>query len=185
MDARAHIIDWAWPTRGAAWIDPAILVLRLLEAGHRLVEADAFASRFSSWRTAPAEAKEAFAAANAAAWQEIARADPASWKAAMAGHAVNFHACTCTPCQKTGKAGTGTKPSLAVWQIPAQGMTKRSSDTCKLKVDSPGAAFRALSISGSTPRRKPLSFWSSQRRLPVQRRFARWERVVDETSPRR
>ncbi|MGW0462070.1 hypothetical protein [Streptomyces tendae] len=92
MDDRAHIIDWAWPTRGAAWIDPAILILRLLEAGHTLVEADAFACRFSSWRTAPAEAKEVFAAANAAAWQEIARAEAAPWKASMAGHAVAFNA---------------------------------------------------------------------------------------------
>nr|WP_240673503.1 aminoglycoside phosphotransferase [Streptomyces sp. S10(2018)] len=92
VDDRAHIIDWAWPTRGAAWIDPAILILRLLEAGHTLVEADVFASRFSSWRAAPAEAKEAFAAANAAAWREIARADAAPWKAVMAAHAVAFHA---------------------------------------------------------------------------------------------
>ncbi|MCF2436697.1 hypothetical protein LV779_31105 [Streptomyces thinghirensis] len=92
MDDRAHIIDWAWPTSGATWIDPAILILRLLEAGHRLVEADVFASRFSSRRTAPAEAKEAFAAANAAAWREIARDDAAPWKASMAGHAVAFHA---------------------------------------------------------------------------------------------
>ncbi|WP_159044640.1 hypothetical protein [Streptomyces sp. XY152] len=91
VDDRAHIIDWAWPTRGAAWIDPAILILRILEAGHTLVDADALACRFPSWRTAPAEAKKAFAAANAAAWQEIARADAAPWKASMAGHAVAFH----------------------------------------------------------------------------------------------
>ncbi|MFE0792384.1 hypothetical protein [Streptomyces mutabilis] len=92
MDDRAHIIDWAWPTRGAAWIDPAILILRLLEAGHTLVEADAFARRFPSWLTAPAKATKAFAAANAAAWQEIARAHAAPWKAAMASHADAFHA---------------------------------------------------------------------------------------------
>ena len=92
VDDRAHIIDWAWPTRGAAWIDPAILILRLLEAGHRLTEADTFARRFPSWRTAPAEATEAFAAANVAAWEEIARTDAAPWKAEMAGHAVALHA---------------------------------------------------------------------------------------------
>ncbi len=91
VDDRAHIIDWAWPTRGAAWIDPAILILRLLEAGHTLVEADVFAQRFPSWRTAPAEAKEAFAAANAAVWEEIARADSASWEAAMVDRSVASH----------------------------------------------------------------------------------------------
>jgi hypothetical protein len=36
--------------------------------------------------------KEAFAAANAAVWEEIARADRASWKAAVVDHAVTFHA---------------------------------------------------------------------------------------------
>ncbi|MEZ7004897.1 aminoglycoside phosphotransferase [Streptomyces sp. AD55] len=92
VNARAHIIDWAWPTRGAAWIDPAVLILRLLEAGHTLAEADAFARRFPSWSTAPAEATEAFAAANAAVWEEITCADTAPWKVAMTGHAVAFHA---------------------------------------------------------------------------------------------
>ncbi|MGW6455598.1 hypothetical protein ACWF94_06655 [Streptomyces sp. NPDC055078] len=45
------------------------------------------ARRFPSWLSAPADAVEAFTAANAAAWEEIARADAAPWKAAMAHHA--------------------------------------------------------------------------------------------------
>ncbi|WP_437109200.1 aminoglycoside phosphotransferase [Streptomyces sp. enrichment culture] len=92
VDDRAHIIDWAWPTRGAAWIDPTILILRLIEAGHTPAEADAFARRFPSWRTAPAKAEKAFAAANAAAWEEIASTDTAPWKTALASHAIAFHA---------------------------------------------------------------------------------------------
>ncbi|MGW1675560.1 aminoglycoside phosphotransferase [Streptomyces sp. NPDC002324] len=91
VNNRAHAIDWAWPTRGAAWIDLAILILRLLEAGHTPAEADAFAHRFPSWRNAPAKAVQAFAAANSAAWQEIARADTAPWKTAMVHHAAAFH----------------------------------------------------------------------------------------------
>ncbi|MFF8639004.1 aminoglycoside phosphotransferase [Streptomyces pilosus] len=92
VDARARIIDWAWPTRGAAWIDPAILILRLIEAGHTPAEADAFAHRFPSWHTAPPTATQAFATANAAAWREIAQTDAAPWKTAMARHATAFHA---------------------------------------------------------------------------------------------
>ncbi|MER5402217.1 aminoglycoside phosphotransferase [Streptomyces sp. NPDC002599] len=91
IDDRAHIIDWAWPTRGAAWIDPAILILRLLEAGHTLTSADGFARRFPSWRSAPVHAVQAFAAANAAAWAEIANVDDAPWKTAMACHADTFN----------------------------------------------------------------------------------------------
>lgn len=92
VDDRAHIIDWAWPTRGAAWIDPAVLILRLLEAGHTPAAADAFAGRFPSWRTAPPEAVEAFTVANAALWAEIARNDHAPWKVEMAHHAAEHSA---------------------------------------------------------------------------------------------
>ncbi|WP_030184213.1 aminoglycoside phosphotransferase [Streptomyces sp. NRRL S-813] len=91
VDDRAHLIDWAWPTRGAAWIDPAVLILRLLQAGHSLTSADAFAHRFPSWQSAPPAAVQAFAAANAATWAEIAHADTTPWKAAMARHAADFH----------------------------------------------------------------------------------------------
>lgn len=31
---RGLLIDWAWPTRGAGWIDPACLIIRLIAAGH-------------------------------------------------------------------------------------------------------------------------------------------------------
>ena len=81
---RAHVIDWAWPTRGAAWIDPAVLVLRLIEAGHTAQAADAWAHRLPSWSTAPSEAVAAFSEANANAWDEIARNDPQKWKKNMA-----------------------------------------------------------------------------------------------------
>lgn len=90
INAQAHIIDWAWPTRGAAWIDPAVLILRLLEAGHTVTSAAVFADQFPSWHNAPTEAVQAFTAANAALWAEIARVDDAPWKAAMASHAAAF-----------------------------------------------------------------------------------------------
>lgn len=81
---RAHLIDWAWPTRGAAWIDPAILVLRLMEAGHSAGDADGWAGQFHSWKTAPRAAVELFSVANARTWDEIAGRDPQPWKQRMA-----------------------------------------------------------------------------------------------------
>ncbi|WBB63920.1 phosphotransferase [Streptomyces sp. WMMC500] len=85
VDKRAHLIDWAWPTRGAAWIDPAVLILRLMEAGHTAADADAFAHRwFPSWATAPTTAVTAFSTACARMWDEIARHDPQEWKKNMA-----------------------------------------------------------------------------------------------------
>lgn len=87
---RAHLVDWAWPTRGAAWIDPAVLILRLMEAGHSAEEADAWALRFPSWVSAPPWDVEKFSAANARTWAEIADSDPRPWKANMAELARNW-----------------------------------------------------------------------------------------------
>jgi hypothetical protein len=89
--SRAHLIDWAWPTRGAAWIDPAVLILRLMEAGHTASAADAWArEHIASWRTAPHAAVLAFSEANAATWDEIARNDPQRWKKEMGRHAHDW-----------------------------------------------------------------------------------------------
>lgn len=88
---RAHLIDWAWPTRGAAWIDPAVLILRLMEAGHSAVEADAWAAgRFPSWANAPADAVQVFNDANARLWAEVAGADPRAWKRRMSDLACEW-----------------------------------------------------------------------------------------------
>jgi hypothetical protein len=84
---RARLIDWAWPTRGAAWIDPGTLALRLMEAGHPVGASIEFARRFPSWRDAAPEALSAFGTATASLWREIAEQDDKAWKRAMAEHA--------------------------------------------------------------------------------------------------
>ncbi|WP_234045086.1 protein kinase [Streptomyces adelaidensis] len=56
-------VDWAWPTRGAAFIDPAILALQLVSAGHSPESAESWASRCTAWRDAEPQAIDAFAAA--------------------------------------------------------------------------------------------------------------------------
>ncbi|MFI1096321.1 aminoglycoside phosphotransferase [Streptomyces sp. NPDC020917] len=88
---RAHLIDWAWPTRGAAWIDPAVLILRLMEAGHTAPTADHWThTHIPSWQAAPPVAVTAFSAANATLWDDIARKDAQDWKKNMARHAHDW-----------------------------------------------------------------------------------------------
>lgn len=90
-DHGAHLIDWAWPTRGPAWVDPAVWVLRLLEAGHTPEQADAWAAQLPAWRAAPPAAVAAFADANTALWTELAAQDPAGvWKANLAACAATW-----------------------------------------------------------------------------------------------
>ncbi|MEU0282631.1 aminoglycoside phosphotransferase [Streptomyces sp. NPDC006195] len=90
VDKRARLVDWAWPTRGAAWIDPGALALRLMDSGHPVEEAIAFAGRFPSWRDAEPEALVAFGAATAALWREIAEEDGIPWKRRMGERAATF-----------------------------------------------------------------------------------------------
>lgn len=91
-DGRARVIDWAWPTRGAAWIDPFTWALRLMQAGHTVEDAVGWARRLRSWQEADPGAVQAFAVANVRTWREIAAMDGQPWKAAMEGHAVRLDA---------------------------------------------------------------------------------------------
>jgi hypothetical protein len=80
----ARIIDWAWPTRGAAWIDPACLVLRLMVAGHSPAQAEKWVTQHPAWQAAAPEWLDVFAAASSRMWTEIAGADDQPWKREMA-----------------------------------------------------------------------------------------------------
>jgi len=74
---RTHLVGWSQPTRGAAWIDPALLILRLMDAGHTARDADLWArAHFPSWATAPGTAVAVFSEANSRVWQLIAGDDP-------------------------------------------------------------------------------------------------------------
>ncbi|OHV34848.1 aminoglycoside phosphotransferase [Pseudofrankia sp. EUN1h] len=85
---RTLLLDWAWPTIGPAWADPAALLIRLIDAGHLAAAADAWGrEQFSSWRDARAEAVTAFTGALAQMWTEIAETDPQPWKQSMASAA--------------------------------------------------------------------------------------------------
>jgi hypothetical protein len=50
---RVYAIDWSFAARGASWIDGAMLAPRLVEAGHKPVDADQLLSSLPSWTAAP------------------------------------------------------------------------------------------------------------------------------------
>ena len=51
-DRRAWLVDWAWATRGAGFIDLGCLIPRLIAAGHDPWEAEAWAARHQAWQDA-------------------------------------------------------------------------------------------------------------------------------------
>ena len=63
-----HVIDWGWPARGAAWVDPAFMVIRLIGAGHSPADAETWARQNTRWDEASEEAVTAFAVYVAGLW---------------------------------------------------------------------------------------------------------------------
>jgi hypothetical protein len=64
-------VDWGWPTRGAAFIDPAMLVIQLVAAGHSAQAAESWATHCAAWVKGDSRAIDAFAAAQARMWREM------------------------------------------------------------------------------------------------------------------
>jgi hypothetical protein len=76
----AHIVDWAWPTLGAAWIDPACAALWLIAEGQTPAAAEAWAAGIPAWATASQPRIDAFTRTSRRLWEQIAHDDPQSWK---------------------------------------------------------------------------------------------------------
>jgi hypothetical protein len=90
MYHRAYLIDWAWPTKGASWIDPACWVVWLIASGHSPVDAESRVSGVPSWERAPARALNEFAGAQAHMWADIAAESPEAWKGDLANAAQRW-----------------------------------------------------------------------------------------------
>ncbi|MFD7908463.1 aminoglycoside phosphotransferase [Kitasatospora sp. NPDC059722] len=81
---RALLVDWAWATCGAPWIDPALWVIWLIAAGgHSPAEAEAWAARVPGWTTVDPKVLDVFAQAQSRMWADIAGDDPDSWTAGL------------------------------------------------------------------------------------------------------
>lgn len=80
----ARLIDWAWPTLGAAWTDPAYWLLRLMARGHTAREAEALAARLPAYASADPAHVDVFARANVRVWDEILESNQHPWVKRMA-----------------------------------------------------------------------------------------------------
>jgi hypothetical protein len=76
--SRVTVVDWSMPCRGAAWIDAALMIVRLIRAGHTPDQAEAWAGRIPAWPAARPEAVDAFADAVAALNRERQHQRPAA-----------------------------------------------------------------------------------------------------------
>ncbi|MEV0633915.1 aminoglycoside phosphotransferase [Streptomyces sp. NPDC050619] len=80
VDGQARLVDWAWASSGAAWIDPALWVIWLIASGHSAADAESLAALHPAWDITPVRHIDAFACAQQRLWESIARADrPDEW----------------------------------------------------------------------------------------------------------
>ncbi|MZF56756.1 aminoglycoside phosphotransferase [Streptomyces sp. SID5594] len=89
---RARLVDWAWATRGAAWLGACYWVVWLIAGGYTPASAEHWAAEIPSWHTAPAEGLTALAAVNANLWSDITNADPDPWALRLSTAANAWHA---------------------------------------------------------------------------------------------
>ncbi|MFF3786269.1 phosphotransferase [Streptomyces sp. NPDC001933] len=87
---KALVVDWASPTVGAAWVDVAGLIVRLIDAGHTPESADRWARGLPAWRCAPASGITMQASVNARSWARIARQTSFPWALQLADSAKRW-----------------------------------------------------------------------------------------------
>lgn len=68
---RPYLIDWAWPTLGAAWMDPAYFLIRLMASGYSAEDAESVAAQVPAFAKADPARLEVFARVNVRMWDEI------------------------------------------------------------------------------------------------------------------
>lgn len=84
-DGQAWVVDWSWPTRGAAFIDPVCLIVQLVAAGYSPTAAEAWASELPAWRAADPAGIDAFGRAKQRMHRTFAERNPAAtWLTSMA-----------------------------------------------------------------------------------------------------
>ncbi|ABP52992.1 hypothetical protein [Salinispora tropica] len=88
-----RLVDWSMPIRGAAWIDTALMIVRLIRAGHTPAQAESWADQIPPWKQASPEAVEVFASSLADLWEQRRRENPVPHRRqlAEAAHAWAAH----------------------------------------------------------------------------------------------
>jgi hypothetical protein len=92
MGSDAKLIDWAWPTLAAPWIDTASTGLQLIQAGHHPRDAEQWCRALPAYSAADDEAVSTFVDAVCRMWHEISAADPQPWKREIAAAAQRWAA---------------------------------------------------------------------------------------------
>jgi hypothetical protein len=87
-----RVVDWAFCSRGAGWLECGFLVPWLVQAGHTPRQAEAWLSRFEVWRAADAADVDLFVGLLARAWARRDVPGAEAWISSYAASARMWHA---------------------------------------------------------------------------------------------
>jgi len=74
-----RIVDWAWATKAAGWLELALLAPWLIGSGHTPEQAQRWLTQQRNWNTADPDSIDHFAQQNATKWARKAHATPVAW----------------------------------------------------------------------------------------------------------
>ena len=77
--AGLRIVDWAYATRAAAWVELALLVPWLVGSGHTPEQAERWLAQFPAWSATNPAILDEFASRNASKWSRKAQQSTARW----------------------------------------------------------------------------------------------------------
>ncbi|MFD0386279.1 protein kinase [Streptomyces stramineus] len=128
--AGSWIIDWAWPTRGPAFIDPACFAVQLIAAGHSPESAESWSAGCTAWANADPKAIDVFAGAYLRMLRAIANRRPeGAWLKGMEEAAQAW-------VEHRGVAGTGLSlsfneagPGAPPWWCESGGSGRRADES--------------------------------------------------------
>ncbi|MDM4719793.1 phosphotransferase [Micromonospora sp. WMMA1363] len=74
-----RIVDWAYATKAAPWVELALLVQWLIGGGHSPEQAEDWLAQFPAWAETDPEVLDDFAARNASKWASKSRQSTLGW----------------------------------------------------------------------------------------------------------
>ncbi|MDG9674685.1 aminoglycoside phosphotransferase [Micromonospora sp. DH14] len=99
-----RIVDWAWATKAAGWVELALLVQWLIGSGHSVEQAEEWLAQLPAWNATDRQVLDHFALRNATKWAaksgkstELWVHDLAMWTDDWANHRAYGHQSTHDP----------------------------------------------------------------------------------------
>jgi hypothetical protein len=74
-----RIVDWAYATKAAPWVELALLVQWLIGSGHTPEQAEEWLAQFPAWTATGRESLDEFASRNASKWSAKSRQSTEGW----------------------------------------------------------------------------------------------------------